>query len=88
MTRFEIKPMNQNKCPYCHFPSEGWGKDFMVQLDLEKECMAISEHKEHFYITCVTNDTANEINGIQERFSLDINYCPICGRNLYENERN
>ena len=39
MTRFEIKPTNQNKCPYCQFPPDGYGKDFMVQVNNEEECM-------------------------------------------------
>ena len=82
MTRFEIKPTNQNKCPHCQFPPDGYRKDFMVQVNNEEECMTISEHEGHFYITCVTNDTGDAINGIQERFSVDINYCPMCRRKL------
>lgn len=76
----------KEKCPYCQFPPEGCGKDFMAQLGFKEECMVISEHKGHFYIACTTNDTGDAINGIQERFSVDINYCPMCRRKLTKNE--
>lgn len=78
--------MSEKKCPYCHFSPEECGKDFMAQLGFKEECMVISEHKGNFYIACTTNDTGDAINGIQERFSVDINYCPMCRRTLTKNE--
>lgn len=74
--------MSEKKCLYCQFPPEGCGKDFMAQLGFAEECMVISEHNGYFYITCTTNDIGDAINGIQERFSHRIYYCPICGRRL------
>ena len=77
----------QKHCPYCQFGNKDYGKDFLVQIGNKEEQMCLSKYKDesnktHFYISIVTNDTADSSNGIQERSSHPITYCPMCGSSL------
>ena len=69
----------QKNCPYCQFGNLDHGKDFLFPLGYKKEHMYITKYKNNFYISIVTNDTADSINGIQERSSRPIIHCPMCG---------
>lgn len=77
----------QKHCPYCQFGNKDYGKDFLVQIGNKEEQMCLSKYKDesnktHFYISIVTNDTADSINGIQERSSRPITHCPMYGNQL------
>ena len=77
----------QKHCPYCQFGNKDYGKDFLAQIGNNEEQMCLSKYqdesnKTHFYISIVTNDTADSANGIQERSSIPVNYCPMCGSSL------
>lgn len=74
-------------CPYCQFGNNDYGKDFLAQIGNKEEQMCLSKYRDelnktHFYISIVTNDTADSSNGIQERSSIPVNYCPMCGNTL------
>ena len=77
----------QKPCPYCQFGNQDYGKDFLFQIGNKEEQLYLSKYKDelnktHFYISIVTNNTADSINGIQERSSISINFCPMCGNAL------
>lgn len=77
----------QKHCPYCQFGNKDYGKDFLFQIGNKEEQLCLSKYKDelnktHFYISIVTNDTADSINGIQERSSRPIIHCPMCGSSL------
>ena len=77
----------QKPCPYCQFGNQDYGKYFLFQICNKEEQLCLSKYidesnKTHFYISIVTNDTADSINGIQERSSIPIHYCPMCGNPL------
>ncbi len=76
----DIEPAKET-CEYCTFDGDH-GKSFMFQLGFSNEEMVICKHHGHYYISCTTNDISDKINGIQERNSKDINFCPNCGRRL------
>ena len=42
----------------------------------------MSIYKNHHYLDIVINDTSDNVNGIQERSSIPISHCPICGNPL------
>lgn len=77
-----VLKLTQYNCPYCHFLSGKPGKNFICQIGNQEENMSMYKHQEKFYINCTINDTDDAINGIQERNSRNINYCPMCGRKL------
>lgn len=72
----------QEKCPYCTFKGDQ-GKSFICDLGFDEEELTIATHfYNRYYLYIVVNDTGDRINGIQERYSRPINYCPMCGRKL------
>ncbi|WP_297818715.1 hypothetical protein [uncultured Lactobacillus sp.] len=73
---------NEKKCQYCTIDSEGYGKSFLFDLGFEEEELSIARNKSEYYIYCVTNNVDDPVNGIQERHSKEISYCPMCGREL------
>lgn len=75
----------KEKCPYCTFDGNQ-GISFMFQIGFPDEEMVICKNHGHYYISCTTNNVYDKANGIQERNSRDINYCPMCRRNLTKNE--
>lgn len=81
MTRFEIKPTNQEKCPYCHneigkthyalvgsnfYTSDDEYMEATVDINSNDKTMSLTIGD--FY-----GDDSEEIK---------INYCPMCGRRL------
>ena len=77
----------QKNCPYCQFGNLDHGKDFLFQLGYKKEHMYITKYKNNFYISIVTNDIDDNVNGIQERSSHPITYCPMCGSSLTQKSK-
>ena len=72
----------KEKCEYCTFKGD-YGKSFIINLGFVEEELTITTHcHNRYWLYIVVNDTADPINGIQERFSNPINYCPMCGRRL------
>ena len=72
----------KEKCEYCTFKGD-YGKSFIIDLGFAEKELTISTHcHNRYWLYIVVNDTADPINGIQERFSNPINYCPMCGRRL------
>ena len=86
----------QKHCPYCQFGNKDYGKDFLVQIGNKEEQMCLSKYKDesnktHFYISIVTNDTADSSNGIQERSSHTLLHTVLCAaahahKNVHTNE--
>ncbi|CCI81595.1 hypothetical protein [Lactobacillus hominis] len=74
---------NQLNCEYCIFDGDE-GKSFIYDLGFAEEELTIIKSHERYCLYIVVNDTADPINGIQERFSTDISFCPKCGRYLGE----
>lgn len=72
----------QKHCPYCQFENQDHGKDFLVQLGNTEEHLYIAKYKNQYYLDITTNDSSDSINGLQERSSMPINHCPICGNTL------
>ena len=72
----------QKHCPYCQFKNTDHGKDFLIQIGNRKEHLYISKYKNHYYLDIAINDTSDSVNGIQERSSIPISHCPICGNPL------
>lgn len=77
-----LENIKQFFCPYCTVDKEGYGKSFLYDLGFEEEELSIANYNSKFYIYCVTNNVNDPINGIQERHSKEISYCPMCGRKL------
>lgn len=77
----DIEPVKET-CEYCTFDGD-YGKSFIIDLGFAEEELTIATHcHNRYWLYIVVNDTADPINGIQERFSRPINFCPICGRKL------
>lgn len=83
LTRFERKPINQKKCPYCHHGEQGFIKPLirytgetgdMGEMDYHEAALDI-EHKQ-LYIQ------GNVLHLGEYCFETDANYCPKCGRRL------
>ena len=72
----------QKHCPYCQFENTDHGKDFLIKIGNIEEYLYIAKYKDHYYLNVSVNDTSDSINGIQERSSIPIRYCPICGNTL------
>ena len=87
LTRFERKPINQKKCPYCHHGEQGFIKPLirytgetgdMGEMDYHEVALDI-EHNQLY----IQGDVPN----LGEYcFETNINYCPKCGRELAKNE--
>ena len=77
----------QKYCPYCQFGNLDHGKDFLFQLGYKQEHMYITKYKNNFYISIVTNDIDDNVNGIQERSSHPIIHCPMCGNSLTQKSK-
>lgn len=77
LTRFERKPINQKKCPYCHFdkyhddPNDTLFSDGCEIFIRQNQSMDIyfSEYRDP------------ELGNDYE-FNFKIEYCPKCGRKL------
>lgn len=77
LTRFERKPINQKKCPYC---APNHHKNLFI-CDKGDYFMSISIRKSKVHLVELFWDGGY----IKD---LPINYCPKCGRKLEKNERN
>ena len=77
LTRFERKPINQKKCPYCHHGEQGFinpRKD-LFSSDGSDYFISVSIRKSKMHLAVLSWD-----GGYSE--NLPINYCPMCGRKL------
>lgn len=79
LTRFERKPINQKKCPYCH---NGTGKKHYTLL----QCHYFAN--DNYVEATVDINTDKSLLLIvgdyygDDTDEIKINYCPICGRKL------
>ncbi len=71
--------MTKQHCPYCHF-EEGYGKNMAVNTDDE---IYLAVHGGEYYLD-ITADTRHlsRANPFTELFSINLSYCPKCGRKL------
>ena len=83
LARFERKPINQKKCPYCHHGEQGFIKPLirytgetgdMGEMDYHEAALDI-EHNQ-LYIQGYVHNLGEYC------FETDANYCPMCGRKL------
>ena len=79
LTRFERKPINQKKCPYCH--NETGKKHYTL---LEWHYFANDNYVEAT-VDINTDKSMSLIVGDyygDDTDEIKINYCPMCGRKL------
>ena len=77
--------MSKMECPYCHFEGEQ-GENMSVNENDEINLCRGNNGGYYFDIAADTKDL-DISNPWTEFFSIDINYCPICGRKLNNEKR-
>lgn len=81
LTRFERKPINQKKCPYCH---NEIGKKHYVLVNSN----FLTSDDEYMEATVDINSNDKTMSLIVGDYygdstdEIKINYCPMCGRKL------
>ena len=71
-----------NPCKFCNINDDSYGKDFSEDEYIEFKLYRVKDDYYIYNYSAYSDPTSDWF----ETYSGKINYCPICGRKLAENE--